>query len=45
MAKKQTQKPLVRQIPRNIADARKVRYGGGMAPAALTRIPSKQSKG
>jgi len=44
MAKKQSKQVLVRQIPQHIADARKVRYGGGMAPAALARIPAKSQK-
>ncbi len=37
MTKTPAKKPMVRAVPKHRADARKVRYGGGMAPAALAR--------
>jgi hypothetical protein len=37
MSRKKQKQPVIRRLTKKIADSRRVRFGGGMAPASVVR--------
>ena len=44
MSRKKQQQPVVRKLTKRIADARRVRFGGGSAPAVVVRSTDAATK-